>query len=57
MAENNEYVELELELPDWAILYLALQAHKKDITLNQHMNDILREHSEKVIADHKSEDV
>jgi hypothetical protein len=34
---------IELELTDEEMLQLALQAHKQDITLNQHINNILRQ--------------
>jgi len=33
---------IELELPDDLIAFLALEAHRQDITLNQHINNILR---------------
>jgi len=34
---------IEIDLPDDIVLKLALEAHKKDITLNQHINNILKE--------------
>lgn len=34
---------IELELNDDELLLLALQAHELDITLNQHINNILRQ--------------
>ena len=39
-AAHTENVEVDLE--DSLLLQLALQAHKKDITLNQHINNIIR---------------
>jgi len=35
--------EVELELDDNIILKLAMEAHEKNITLNQHINNILKE--------------
>lgn len=40
--ENNKQT-VELELPDDLILKLALEAHEKDITLNQHIINILKD--------------
>jgi hypothetical protein len=40
---SNDKVEIELELPNDLLLKLALQAHDKDITLNQHIVNILEE--------------
>ena len=37
----NDKVEIELELPNDLLLKLSLQAHEKDITLNQHIVNIL----------------
>jgi hypothetical protein len=34
---------IELELDNDELLMLAMQAHEKDITLNQHINNILRQ--------------
>jgi predicted HicB family RNase H-like nuclease len=34
--------EIELDLDDDVILYLALEAHKRDITLNEYINEILK---------------
>jgi len=44
----EDFVNVELELDDLTILKLALQAHKQNITLNEHINKILRENIEKV---------
>ena len=41
MAEEKT-ASIEIELEDAQLLKLALDAHEKDITLNQHMNEILR---------------
>ena len=35
--------EVEIELPESALLTLALLAHEKDITLNQLVNNVLRD--------------
>lgn len=35
---------IEIELSDDIILALALEAHKLDITLNQHVNNVLMEY-------------
>jgi len=37
---------IALDLPDDAILKLALEAHKKDITLNEYINRYLRSYIE-----------
>ena len=43
--ESDEgLVELPIDLDDDVILKLALQAHERNITLNQHINDILKEY-------------
>ena len=34
--------EIEIDLPDEDLFSLMLEAHKKDITLNQLVNDYLR---------------
>ena len=34
---------IELELSNEELLLLAMQAHERDITLNQHINNILRQ--------------
>ena len=39
-------MEVELDLDDETILFLALKAHEKDITLNQYINEILKKHME-----------
>ena len=41
MAEEKT-VSIEIELEDAQLLELTIKAHEKDITLNQHMNEILR---------------
>ena len=43
--EKTESVEIELE--DTQLLKLALAAHEKDITLNQHMNEALQQYIDK----------
>lgn len=40
---KRETVSVPIELPYEDIARLSLQAHKKDITLNAHMNSIIQE--------------
>lgn len=47
MSERDLY----LDLPEHVILALALQAHELDITLNEHMNNIIREKCLQVLSD------
>jgi len=48
--EETRDVEVELELDEKTLLYLALEAHKKNVTLNDYMiellEDYVREHKE-----------
>ena len=48
--EEKRDVEIELELDEKTLLYLALEAHKKNVTLNDYMiellEDYVREHKE-----------
>ena len=48
--EEKRDVEVELELDEKTLLYLALEAHKKNVTLNDYMiellEDYVREHKE-----------
>lgn len=37
-------MEIEIDLDDETILFLAKKAHEKDITLNQYVNEILKTH-------------
>ena len=46
---NDNRVEVEINLEDHEILQLALEAHKRDITLNKMVEIILQE----VIDKHK----
>lgn len=39
---EEEIVEVQIELATWAITTLALEAHKRDITLNEYINEVLR---------------
>jgi predicted HicB family RNase H-like nuclease len=43
MSHNGNTEEIEVDLPDDVLFQLMLAAHKRDITLNQLVNDILRE--------------
>ena len=47
--ETDNREEVELDLDDGTILHLALEAHKRDITLNSMIEIILQE----VIDKHK----
>ena len=39
---KSQLRELELNLPDEIIVKLALDAHKRDVSLNSHIIDILK---------------
>ena len=41
LYEDTNRVDLDLD--DSVILQLAMQAHRENITLNQHINNIIRE--------------
>ena len=41
LYEDTNTVDLDLD--DSVILQLAMQAHRENITLNQHINNIIRE--------------
>ena len=43
MAEEKT-ASIDIELEDAQLLKLALDAHEKDITLNQHMNEVLQQY-------------
>lgn len=45
MEDDRETVEVDL--PEDVLFTLMLQAHEQDITLNQHVNNILREQLER----------
>jgi hypothetical protein len=42
-VENNDWVAVDLELPDDIILKLSLEAHARDITLNKMINIALKD--------------
>ncbi len=46
MAEEKT-ASVEIELEDAQFLKLALDAHEKDITLNQHLNEVLQQYIDK----------
>ena len=50
---NDNRVDVELDLDEDVILQLALEAHKRDITLNKMVEIILQE----VIDKHKQDNV
>ena len=41
--EENKKVDIEFDLDDLSILQLALEAHKRDITINKMVEIILQE--------------
>lgn len=43
----KKYVEVPIELPDDVMLQLAMLAHEQNITLNQYINNVLREWMER----------
>lgn len=48
MQDDREVVEVNL--PDDVLFTLMLQAHEQDITLNQHVNNILRQELERELG-------
>ena len=48
MMEDNE---VRIELEDQDLLFLFMEAHKKDITFNQYVNQVLRDWMIKVETD------
>tara|TARA_Y100001951_G_C11187567_1_gene209541 strand:+ start:235 stop:528 length:294 start_codon:yes stop_codon:yes gene_type:complete len=45
LGENKkEQEKVEIELEDNLVIKLALDAHERDVTLNQHMIDIIKKH-------------
>lgn len=50
---NDNRVEIELDLNEHEIYLLAMEAHKRDITLNKMIESILQE----VVDKHKKETV
>ena len=51
MMTNDNRVEFELDLEEDVIFQLAMEAHKRDITLNNMIEIILRELLEKYKID------
>ena len=47
--EFDERVLVEVDMPNDIILWLALEAHKKDITINRYLNNILEDAINKLI--------
>ena len=39
--KKKKYVDVPLDVPPYVIYILALQAHRKGITLNKYVNNIL----------------
>jgi len=46
---------IQIDLPDWALLKLALMAHEQDITLNKLVSDIVGKYATEILKKHKSE--
>ena len=44
-VEETRYVECELELDEKTLLFLALEAHKKNITLNDYMIELFKDYA------------
>lgn len=42
MSDVEKMESVELELDNDVILKLSLAAHQRDVTLNQHINDVIR---------------
>ena len=41
---NNQKIEtIEIELSDDVFMKLAMQAHERDVTLNTHINDVIKD--------------
>ena len=47
-------VSIPLELPEDVLFELMRQAHEKDITFNQHVENIVREACERILANNKN---
>lgn len=49
--KKGKFVKVEISLPDELILFIALEAHKRDITFNAFVNELLfdfiKKHKEK----------
>lgn len=45
---SEKMVEIEIDFDEADLLYLAMKAHEKDITLNQLINDMLTEFIRKI---------
>lgn len=43
MSDKNDRVDVQIDIPDDVLFRLMLAAHERDITLNQLVEDILRE--------------
>lgn len=46
---KKKFESVELELPSSLILMLSLQAHELDITLNQHINNIVIKYADEIL--------
>ena len=43
MSEKDDRAEIEINIPDDVLFALMMEAHRRDITLNQMVERILRE--------------
>lgn len=43
--------EVELTISDENLLFLAIEAHKRDITLNEYINEILKKYANELDAE------
>jgi len=53
LKQESEYQatitnEIDINLPDEVIIKLSLEAHKRNVTLNKHINDIIISNLEKL---------
>ena len=47
MSETDDRVDVQIDIPDDVLFQLMLAAHEQDITLNQMVEQILRQELEK----------
>ena len=47
LYKHTDHETIDVDLRDDQILQLALDAHKNDITLNQHINNIIKDFLDK----------
>jgi predicted HicB family RNase H-like nuclease len=49
-------IEIQVDLDNETILFLALKAHKEDITLNQYINNILKNYIDNIYEEKNEND-